>query len=100
MHSSGETNQTGAITKEGRRELPSALVEAAWVAVEHDPHWKDCYQRLAARIGRRKAIVAIARKLLVVIGHVLSDRVVEWHADQEAVARKLLHTDTQVKTTC
>lgn len=90
MHSSGETNRAGAITKEGRRELRTGLVEAAWVAVEHSSHWREVFQHLAARIGKRKAIVAVARKLLVVIWHVLAGQVADRHADVEAVARKLL----------
>lgn len=90
IHSSGETNRAGAITKEGRRELRTALVEAAWVAVEHSSHWREVFQRLAARIGKRKAIVAVARKLLVVIWHVLTSQVADRQADVEAVARKLL----------
>jgi transposase len=90
MHSSGETNRAGAITKAGRRELRPVLVEAAWVAVEHSSHWREVFQRLAARIGKRKAMVAGARTLLVVIWHVLTGQVVDRHAAGEAVARKLL----------
>src|SRR5437879_3309760 len=64
--------QTGHIPKQGRRDMRAAFVEAAWMAVEHHPHWKDQFERLAMRIGKKKAIVAIARKLLVIIWHVLS----------------------------
>jgi transposase len=39
IHSSGETHRGGRITKEGRRDLRGVMVEAAWVAVEHHPHW-------------------------------------------------------------
>ena len=74
VHQSGETNRGGRITKEGRSDLRGVLVEAAWVAVEHHPHWKAQFERLAARIGKQKAIVAIARKLLVTIWHVLSQQ--------------------------
>lgn len=90
IHASGQTKRTGAITKAGRSELRTALVEAAWAAVASHPHGKAVFQRLAARIGKRKAIVATARKLLVVIWHVLTDQVPDWYADREAVARKLL----------
>src|SRR5258708_4720050 len=65
VHQSGETNRGGRITKEGRSDLRGVMVEAAWVAVEHHPHWKAQFERLAARIGKQKAIVAVARKLLV-----------------------------------
>jgi transposase len=91
VHQSGETNRGGRITKEGRSDLRGVLVEAAWVAVEHHPHWKAQFERLAARIGNEMPIVAIARKLLVAIWHVLSQQEADCHAQIEAVTRKLLH---------
>ena len=91
VHQSGETNRGGGITKEGRSDLRGVLVEAAWVAVEHHSHWKAQFERLASRIGKQKAIVAIARKLLVAVFHVLSQQEADCHAQIEAVTRKLLH---------
>jgi transposase len=90
IHASGQTRYTGCITKAGRRELRTAMVEAAWTAVDHHPHWQAQFQTLAARIGKQKAAVAIARKLLVVVWHVLSRRVPDRHADLPAVKRKFL----------
>lgn len=98
VHQSGETNRGGRITKEGRSDLRGVMVEAAWVAVEHHPHWKAQFERLSRRIGKQKAIVAIARKLLVTIWHVLSQQEADCHAQVEAITRKLLnwisHTGT------
>jgi len=37
VHASGQTHHTGPITKQGRRELRTVLVEAAWSAVDHHP---------------------------------------------------------------
>jgi transposase len=37
IHASGQVQCSGGITKEGRSELRIAMVEAAWVAVEHHP---------------------------------------------------------------
>ena len=91
VHQSGETNRGGHFTKQGRRDLRGIMVEAAWVAVEHHPHWKAQFERLAARIGKQKAIVAIARKLLVTIWHVLSQQESDSHVQIEAVTRKLLN---------
>jgi transposase len=90
ISASGQTQRTGAITKQGRRELRAALVEAAWVAVQTHPYWKQLFARLERRIGRNKAIVAIARKLLVVIWHVLSARVADRQADPAKVALKMM----------
>ena len=70
VHASGQTYQTGAITKQGRRELRTALIEAAWMAVRHHSSWQAQYERLAARKGASQASVAIARKLLIAIWQV------------------------------
>ena len=87
VHDSGQTRRTGRITKEGRRELRTMLVEAAWQAVRYHAHWKAQFERLAARIGTNKAIVAVARKLLVVVWHVLTHQVTDQYADAAAVGR-------------
>lgn len=63
--SSAERRHRGAITKVGSRELRSLLVQAAWVC------WRSrgsttlhaWVERLAARRGRRVAVVALARRL-------------------------------------
>jgi hypothetical protein len=46
---------------------------------------------LASRIGKSKAIVAIARKFLVAIWHVLSQQEADCHAQVGAVTRTLLN---------
>jgi transposase len=97
VHASGQTHKTGGITKQGRKELRAALVEAAWITVRFDPTWKEQFDRLAQRIGRRKAIVAIARKLLVVMWHVLYHRRVDRQADPERVVRYFLAWGRQAK---
>jgi transposase len=101
IHASGQTHRTGGITKQGRKELRAVLVEAAWIAVRYDDHWRQQFERLVERIGRQKAIVAIARKLLVVIWHVLSDKVADRQADPQQVARYFIRWGRQlrVKTT-
>lgn len=91
VHDSGETHQGGHITKEGRRDLRGVMVEAAWVAVEHHAHWKAQFERLSRRIGKQKAIVAIARKLLVTVWHVLTEQEADSNAEAQAVARKLMN---------
>jgi transposase len=90
VHDSGQTHRTGHITKEGRKELRYVLVEAAWHAVETNDFWKAEFERLCRRMERNKAIVAIARQLLVVIWHVLTERAADQHADPDMVAFKLM----------
>lgn len=64
-HSSAERQQRGHITKAGSRELRALCIQAAW-ACWRSPGgaplraWVD---RLAARRGRRIAVVALARRL-------------------------------------
>jgi transposase len=89
VHASGQTRHTGPITKQGRRELRTVLVEAAWSAVAHHPFWHAEFERLVPALGKGKAIVAIARKLLVVVWHVLTHQVADRHADWPMVTRKL-----------
>lgn len=90
VHASGETYRTGAITKDGRRELRWVVVEAAQTAVRSHPYWRALYARLEPRMGAGKAIVAVARKLLVAVWYVLSTRQADRHADAEQVAFKLM----------
>jgi transposase len=90
VHDSGLTHRTGRITKTGRRDLRHVLVEAAWAAVEHHPYWKAEFARLTRRMAENKAVVAIARRLLVAIWHVLTEQVADRHADEKMVATKLM----------
>jgi len=90
VHDSGEKHQEKSITKAGRKELRWALVEAAWVAVRSDPYWKAQYQRLKKRMHANKAIVAIARRLLVALWHILTKRAPYRHFDEERIAYKML----------
>ena len=88
VHVSGLTSRSGGITKAGRKDLRGAMVEAAQVAVMHDHHWKSELGRLEPHIGRNKAIVAIARKMLVIIWHILSKHQAEKELDLARLARK------------
>jgi transposase len=64
--SSAERRHRGHITKAGPRELRSLLVQAAWVAwrrVKARGALQEWTEHLAARRGRRIAVVALARRL-------------------------------------
>jgi transposase len=90
IHSSGQTLRTGPITKQGRRELRTTLVESAWIASTHSPYWRDVFDRLKVRLGKHKAIVAIARKMLVTLWHLLTHRTRDRHTDTHTIARSLM----------
>jgi transposase len=90
VHDSGMTSRSGRITKAGRRDLRVVLIEAAQVAANTHPHWKAELARLQPRLGRNKAIVAIARKLLVTVWYILAQHKTDRFAQPEAIAQKFL----------
>jgi transposase len=59
------TCRHGKITKTGPRDARWVLLQAAWVAITHDARCGGLFRRISKRAGRKKAAVAIARKLLV-----------------------------------
>lgn len=64
--SGGRAKQLG-ITKQGSRLLRSILVETAWRLVNKTRRWAMVYNKLKARCGAKKAIVAIARRVWCVM---------------------------------
>ncbi len=64
--SAGKSKELG-ITKEGSRLLRWVLVEAAWRLVRRSRRWGAIFEQLRLRRGKKKAIVAIARRLLGVL---------------------------------
>lgn len=63
-YSSGEHIRRGHISRQGNGMLRKILVEAAWVAIRKDLNLRGYYSRLAARTGSKRAIIAVARKLI------------------------------------
>jgi transposase len=73
---SGELDLTGHISRWGDRLLRSYLFEAASVLIHRTKRWsplQEWGQRLVKRIGLKKAKVAIARKLAVILHCIWSD---------------------------
>lgn len=72
VHQSGESHYTYHISKNGSQLLRSTLIEAAQVVARHDTGaLRAFYLRKRGQIGHHKAIVALARKLLVVAWRML-----------------------------
>ena len=72
-----EIDWTGRISKRGDAMLRSYLFEAAGVLLTRVPKWsalKAWGMRLAKRNGLRKATVAVARKLAVILHRMWIDR--------------------------
>lgn len=61
----------GRITKQGRGHARGMLVEAAWAAVRAPGPLRAFYKRIASRRGKHIAAVAAARKLAMIIWHML-----------------------------
>ncbi|HEY8394080.1 MAG TPA: hypothetical protein VIK92_04695, partial [Thermaerobacter sp.] len=61
-----------ALGRHGDRLLRRALIEAAWSVARHDEgELGRFFRRKAAQLGTRKALVALARKLLIVAWRIL-----------------------------
>lgn len=62
-------------TRKGNRNLKVALVQAAWAATHtKNTYLSTQYRRLAKRLGRKKALVAVGHSILVIIYHLLANR--------------------------
>lgn len=63
-------------TRQGNHWLRSVLVQAAWAAVKvKDSYLAQVYHRLAGRRGSKKAILAVAHRILTAAYHVLREQV-------------------------
>jgi transposase len=65
QYSSGDKIRLGRITRCGKNSLRAVLTQAAWSAVRKSREFRKYYENLAYRRGSKKAIVAVARKLLL-----------------------------------
>jgi transposase len=70
---SGARNRAGR-TGKGNPYLKGVLGEAAAAAGKTDTFLGERYRRLVKRRGKLKALVAIARSILVIVWHLLADR--------------------------
>ena len=60
---------------DGNRHLRTVMVQCAWSAVRiKDSYFSALYHRLAARRGKKRAIIAVAHSMLVSFYHMLSRR--------------------------
>jgi len=75
QYSSGEHIRMGHIAKSGKSNLRSLLVEASWMLIRKDNIMQEKYEKLKYRVGVKRAIVAIARKLLIIARIMLLNKV-------------------------
>ena len=75
QYQSGNTNRHGRISKRGSRLLRTLLVECAWCSIQYNQWSKETYERIAggSPTRKKKAAVAMARKILIVAWAMLRD---------------------------
>jgi transposase len=75
QYQSGKTDRHGRITKRGSRLLRTMLVECAWVSLRYNAWAKEVYDRIhgGQKSRRKKAGIALARKLAVVAWAMMRD---------------------------
>ncbi|MFL6187229.1 MAG: IS110 family transposase [Actinomycetes bacterium] len=73
VKSSAGKNKGNGSTGHGNRYLARALGEAVVMAGRGDTFLGERYRRIARRRGKKKAIVAVGRSMLVIIWHLLAD---------------------------
>jgi transposase len=90
-------------TGQGNRWLRTVLVQAAWAAVKvKDSHLAGVYHRLAGRRGAKRAILAVAHRILVAAYYILRERVpyrapAAAPADAQRAARALKRMLTRIE---
>jgi transposase len=93
-HESAGKRYRGTTCK-GNRYLRRVLVQCAWGARKTPTFLGRTFRRLVGRIGKKKAALAIAHNILVLVSHLLAagtcdeeTRYEQWHPQQEARERQ------------
>jgi transposase len=73
QYSSAEKVRMGRITGIGKSDLRGTLIEVAWFLIRKDAAMREKYERIKTRSGAKRAIVAVARTLLLRTRRMLLD---------------------------
>jgi len=74
QYTSADKVRMGRITCMGKNTLRAMLVQASWILIRKDGVMREKYERLKVRSGGKRAIVAIARTLLIRMRRLLLDQ--------------------------
>jgi transposase len=74
VSNSNETEHSGRIHKRGSKLGRTALVQSALMAANYNHYLKNFYERVKARRGAGRAIIALARKFLGIIYRTLKNQ--------------------------
>jgi len=73
QYTSADKVRMGRITRVGKNSLRATLVQASWALIRKDGVMQEKYDRLKSRSGGKRAIVAVARTLLIRMRRMLLD---------------------------
>ena len=73
-YSSGEHVRKGHVTRQGNPRVRAILVEVAWRAIREDQGLREIYENIKSRRESKKAIVAVARRMLLRLRRCLQDQ--------------------------
>ena len=85
QYSSGEAKRLGHISHQGKSIFRKILVQAAWVAIRYDDSLADYHGKLANRVGSKRAIIAVARKLIGIARACIRDKTLYHTKNGESV---------------
>ena len=89
--------QRGGKTGKGNPYLKGVLGEAAAVAARTDTFLGERYRRIVKRRGKLKALVAVARSILVVVWNLLADPTARFHDLGSDYHTRRIDTDRRVR---
>jgi transposase len=73
QYSSGDKIRMGRITGIGKGSVRAILVEASWRLISHDSQMRELYERIKRHSGSKRAIVAVARHLIIRLRRMILD---------------------------
>ena len=96
------TIQSGPVTRGGKTGkgnpyLKGALGEAAAAAARTDTFLGERYRRIVKRRGKLKALVAVARSILVIIWHLLADPAARFRDLGPDYHTQRIHTERKLR---
>ena len=92
--SAGKSKGNGS-TGHGNRYLAGVLGEAAVVAGRTDTFLGERYRRIAKRRGKKRAIVAVGRSILVIVWHLLAGEDADVHTISAPITSPATSTQSQ-----
>jgi transposase len=92
------TKQRAGATGKGNPYLKGVLGEAAAAAAKTDTFLGERYRRLVKRRGKLKALVAVARSILVIVWHLLADPTARYHDLGSDFYTSRIDTDRKTRT--